>query len=144
MFRGYEQIDQSTVPNRTGRLVSMDNGVATAYALNLLEARGVLFIEPGQEVYEGMVIGENSRPGDMEVNPTKGKKLTNVRSVLADEKVVLQPPRRLGLEEFITYMSDDEVLEITPNAIRLRKRFLNASDRLKAQKILKQQKQNAK
>jgi GTP-binding protein len=118
--------------NDKGRLVATGaQGNATAYALNLIEARGTLFVRPGEEIYEGMVIGENSRPGDLDVNPTKAKKMSNVRSVTADEKINLAPPRQMSLEDYITYMAQDEVLEVTPKAIRLRKRFLDPGMRAK-------------
>ena len=120
--------------NDKGKLVSSAQGVATSYALGLIEARGVLFVEPGQEMYAGMVIGEHSRPGDLDVNPCKAKKLTNVRASGTDEAVRLAPPRKYGVEEYITYMGTDEVLEVTPNGIRLRKRILEVGARTRAAK----------
>jgi len=86
-------------------------------------------VTPGDEVYEGMVVGENSRPGDMDVNPTKEKKLTNMRSKGADDAIQLEPPRVLTLESALEYIEDDELIEVTPNSIRLRKRLLSQSDR---------------
>ncbi len=119
-----------TVAERTrGTLVSMENGVAVAFALWSLSERSVLFIDPGAAVYEGMIIGENARPGDMDVNPTKEKKLTNMRSKSADDAMVLEPPRQLTLESALEYIEEDELIEITPQSIRLRKRMLAASDR---------------
>ena len=117
-----------------GKLISMDRGAATAYALNLLEDRGVLFIEPGEEVYPGMVIGEHTRPVDLDVNPTKGKKLSNVRSVSADEAIRLTPPVARVLEELLAYMNEDEMLEITPSKLRLRKRELDPGVRARKAK----------
>ena len=112
-----------------GVLVSMEGGKIIAFALGNLQDRSTLFVAPGDDVYEGMIVGENSRPGDMDVNPTKEKKLTNMRSKSADDAIVLEPPRRLTLEGALEYIEDDELIEITPGAIRLRKRRLAVSDR---------------
>jgi GTP-binding protein len=114
---------------RAGVLISMENGQAVAYALWGLEDRGRMFINPQDEVYEGMIIGEHSRDNDLEVNPLKGKKLTNIRASGSDEAVRLTPPVRMSLEEAIAYIDDDELVEVTPNAIRLRKRFLDPHER---------------
>ncbi len=114
---------------RRGVLISMDRGEAVAYALFNLEDRGRMFISPGEPVYQGMVIGEHSRGNDLEVNPLKGKKLTNVRASGKDDAVVLTTPIRFGLEEAIAYIDDDELVEVTPSAIRLRKRFLDPHER---------------
>lgn len=114
---------------RQGVLISMENGVSVAYALWNLEERGRLFIGPQEQVYVGMIIGENSRPGDLEVNPLKGKKLTNIRAAGSDENVRLTPPVRFTLEEAIAYIDDDELVEVTPKAIRLRKRYLDPHER---------------
>jgi len=115
-----------------GVLVSMIDGVTVAYALGQLQERSTFFVAPGDPVYEGMVVGENSRPGDMEVNVTKGKKLTNMRASGSDENILLEPPRRMSLEDALGYIADDELIEVTPKAFRLRKRLLGASDRKKA------------
>jgi GTP-binding protein len=115
-----------------GVLVSMIDGQTVAYALGQLQERSSFFVEPGAPVYEGMVVGENSRPGDMEVNVTKGKKLTNMRASGSDDNILLEPPRRMSLEDALGYIADDELIEITPKAFRLRKRLLGASDRKKA------------
>eukprot|EP00752_Nemacystus_decipiens_P013062 g11552.t1 len=123
-----------------GKLVATTNGKVTAHALATLQERGKLFISTGEEVYSGMVIGENSRPGDMEVNPCKLKKVTNVRSVLADESFKIAPPVKLGTEELIAYMGEDEMLEVTPKAIRLRKTALDANERQRLQRSKKKQK----
>src|SRR5690606_36949877 len=96
------------------------------------QERGTLFIGPGVEVYEGMIVGENARSGDMEVNVAKGKKLTNIRAAGSDENILLEPPRQLTLESALEFIADDELVEVTPNAIRLRKRFLHAHERKKA------------
>ncbi len=114
---------------RQGVLISMENGQAVAYALWNLEERGKMFINPQSDVYEGMIIGEHSRDNDLEVNPLKGKKLTNVRASGTDEAVRLTPPVVMSLEQAIAYIDDDELVEVTPNAIRLRKRFLDPHER---------------
>src|SRR6185437_13176629 len=112
-----------------GSLVSMEHGTIVAFALANLQERSTLFVQPGDNVYEGMIVGENARPGDMDVNPTKEKKLTNMRSKASDENIQLEPPRELTLEAALEYIEDDELIEVTPQTIRLRKRFLSGSDR---------------
>ena len=107
-------------------LVSLEQGPAVAYALWNLEERGVLFIGPGEKVYAGMIIGEHSRPNDLDVNPLKGKQLTNIRAAGKDDAVLLTPPVRLTLEQALAYIADDELVEVTPRSIRLRKRQLDA------------------
>lgn len=124
---------------KKGKLVSMDSGKTTGYSLMAIEERGQLFIGVGEEVYEGMVIGENARTGDMDVNPVKAKKLTNIRSTGAEDKVALTPPRRLTVEELIAYMDADEVLEVTPKSVRLRKRILDSAARARWTKSNKKQ-----
>jgi GTP-binding protein len=99
-----------------------------------LEERGPMFIDPGVSVYQGMVIGEHSRGNDLEVNVLKGKQLTNIRAAGKDEAVRLTPPRKMSLEQAIAYIEEDELVEITPKSIRLRKRFLNPEDRKRARK----------
>ena len=116
------------IPARAnGALVADRAGVATAYAIFNLQERGEIFIDPGIDVYEGMIIGENSRPNDMDVNVTKEKKQTNMRASTADEAIRLIPPRKLGLEQAIEFINDDELVEVTPKSIRLRKRILAAT-----------------
>jgi GTP-binding protein len=122
-----------------GTLVSMEGGVIVAFALANLAERATLFVSPGDKVYEGMLIGENSRPGDMDVNPTKEKKLTNMRSKASDENIQLEPPRELTLEGALEYIEEDELIEVTPQAIRLRKRFLSANDRKKLSREAKRE-----
>ena len=122
-----------------GTLVSMEPGVIVAFALANLAERATLFVSPGDKVYEGMLIGENSRPGDMDVNPTKEKKLTNMRSKSSDENIQLEPPRELTLEGALEYIEEDELIEVTPQAIRLRKRFLSANDRKKLSREAKRE-----
>ena len=126
-----------------GTLVSMEAGTIVAFALANLQERSTLFVGPGDSVYEGMIVGENSRPGDMDVNPTKEKKLTNMRSKASDENVQLEPPRELTLEGALEYIEDDELIEVTPGAIRLRKRFLSANDRKKLSREAKRERERA-
>ncbi|WP_461473891.1 large ribosomal subunit assembly factor BipA, partial [Pararhodobacter sp.] len=114
---------------RQGVLISMENGVSVAYALWNLEERGRLFIGAQEQVYEGMIIGEHSRDNDLEVNPLKGKKLTNIRASGSDEAVRLTPPVIMSLEQAIAYIDDDELVEVTPKSIRLRKRYLDPHER---------------
>jgi len=120
---------------RQGVLISMENGVSVAYALWNLEERGRLFIGAQEQVYEGMIIGEHSRENDLEVNPLKGKKLTNVRASGTDEAVRLTPPVIMSLEQAIAYIDDDELVEVTPKAIRLRKRHLDPHERKRQAKV---------
>ena len=121
-----------TVESRTqGALISMDDGTAVAFSLFNLQARGVLFIKPQDKVYNGMVIGESARPGDLEVNPLKGKQLTNMRTSGADDAIKLVPPRNMSLENAMEWIEEDELIEITPESIRIRKRYLNPIDRRK-------------
>ncbi len=119
---------------RPGVLVSMENGAAATYALFNLQPRGTLFIDPQTQVYSGMIIGEHTKENDLEVNPIKGKELTNMRSVTADEKLFLAPPRRISLEEALSYIQDDELVEVTPDTIRLRKKELDSNIRKKTRK----------
>ena len=126
-----------------GTLVSMENGVIVAFALFTLQERSTLFVAPGAAVYEGMIIGENARPGDMDVNPTREKKLTNMRSKGSDENIQLEPPRELTLEAALEYIEDDELIEVTPKSIRLRKRFLGTSDRKRLSREAKRERDRA-
>ncbi|MBI3567051.1 MAG: translational GTPase TypA [Gemmatimonadetes bacterium] len=120
-----------------GVLVSMEHGTIIAFALNNLQDRSILFVAPGDAVYEGMIVGENSRPGDMDVNPCREKKLTNMRKKGSDDHIMLEPPRVLTLEGALEYIEDDELIEVTPKSIRLRKRTLAQSDRKKTTRDLK-------
>ena len=122
-----------------GVLVSMENGTIIAFALFSLQERSTLFVQPGEAVYEGMLIGENSRPGDMDVNPTKEKKLSNIRTKSTDENITLEPPREITLESALEYIEDDELIEITPHNIRLRKRLLSTSDRKRTSRETKRE-----
>src|SRR5207245_2027810 len=114
-----------------GVMVADRQGVAVAYALYNLQERGTMFVKPGEPVYEGMVVGENSRTDDMDVNPSKEKKLTNMRTTASDEMIILEPPRQVTLELALEYIEDDELIEVTPSSIRLRKRALGATERRK-------------
>ena len=134
IFAEYGQFRGDIDNYRPGVLVSMENGAAATYALFNLQPRGTLFIEPQTLVYSGMIIGEHSKENDLEVNPIKGKELTNMRSVTADEKLFLAPPRRISLEEALSYIQDDELVEVTPQTIRLRKKELDSVMRKKARK----------
>jgi len=124
-FTGYGPYKGAIESYRNGSLVSNCDGKALAFALWNLEERGVMFIEPGDMVYEGMIIGENNRDNDLDVNPLKGKKLSNVRAAGKDESIRLTPPVKRTLEQALSYIEDDERVEVTPNFIRLRKRFLD-------------------
>jgi GTP-binding protein len=117
---------------RNGVLISQDDGEAVAYALWKLQERGRMFVSPGDKLYEGMVIGIHSRDNDLVVNPLREKKLTNIRAAGSDENILLTPPIRLSLEQALEFIDDDELVEVTPNFVRLRKRFLKESDRKRA------------
>jgi GTP-binding protein len=118
------------VPRRpNGVFISMVTGRANAYSLNTLQERCDLFVTHNDEVYEGMVVGENSRDNDLAVNPTKEKKLTNMRASGSDENILLKPPRQMDLEAALEYIEDDELVEVTPTSIRLRKMLLTEHDR---------------
>lgn len=128
-FDGYRPV-QGDVPRRSnGAMVSMVAGKVNAFALNTLQERSELFVAPGEEVYEGMIVGENSRDNDLAVNPTKEKKLTNMRATGSDENILLKPPRKMSLESALEYIEDDELVEITPTQLRLRKILLKENDR---------------
>jgi GTP-binding protein len=129
VFHGWAEHKGPIPGRRAGVLISMEDGEAVAYALWNLEERGRMMIGAQAKVYQGMIIGEHSRENDLEVNPLKGKKLTNVRASGTDEAVRLTTPITLSLEEAIAYINDDELVEVTPNAIRLRKRYLDPHER---------------
>ncbi|MEO7654213.1 MAG: translational GTPase TypA [Sphingomicrobium sp.] len=133
LFEKYGPYKGRIEGRQNGVLISMEKGPAVAYALNSIEERGILFISPGENLYEGMVIGENAKPQDLEVNPLKSKQLTNFRaSGPKDEGIRLTPPKRMSLEQAIAYIQDDELVEITPKAIRIRKRHLDPHERKRA------------
>jgi GTP-binding protein len=128
-FDGYEPFAGEVVTRNHGSLVSMEAGETFAYSIYKLEDRGIFFIDPGTEVYVGMIVGANARMGDLDVNVCKNKKLTNVRAAGSDENLLLTPPKRLSLEEALEYLDDDELLEVTPQSLRLRKRVLDPNMR---------------
>jgi GTP-binding protein len=129
LFAGYIEW-QGDIPTRpTGSLVSDRAGKATAFAIYNLQERGEMFVAPTTEVYEGMIVGENSRYNDLDVNIVKEKKLTNMRASSADEAIRLVPPKLLNLEQAIEFVRDDEFVEVTPKSIRLRKKVLKANQR---------------
>lgn len=128
-FAEYRKLEGEIPRRANGVLVSMSAGKAVAFGLNGLQERAELFVAPGDEIYEGMIVGENARAGDMTVNPSKEKKLTNIRAAGSDENILLKPPRIMSLEAALEYIEDDELVEITPDSIRLRKVLLKESDR---------------
>ncbi|WP_092472546.1 translational GTPase TypA [Desulfotruncus arcticus] len=134
IFLGYEPYKGEIKGRYRGVLIAMETGEATMYGLHSVQDRGVLFITPGAKVYEGMVVGEHTREQDLEINVCKKKHLTNMRSSTAETAIRLEEPRRFSLEEALEYLGTDELLEITPQNLRLRKRILNKHDRVKSQK----------
>jgi GTP-binding protein len=134
LFQGYEEMAGPMATRSTGSLVAWEMGETTAYALKSAEDRGILFYGPGTSVYEGMVIGENSRPADIPINVCRKKHLTNMRSSHGDMEIRLTTPRRMSLDESIEYLADDELLEVTPANYRIRKRILNTDERGKQDK----------
>lgn len=125
LFAGYGPWKGPIEGRRNGCLISTENGEAVHYALFYIQERGAMFVSPGDKVYVGMVLGENSRESDLEVNPIKEKKLTNIRAAGKDDAMLLIPPRKMSLEQAIAYIDDDELVEVTPGAVRLRKRWLD-------------------
>jgi len=138
IFHGYEKMAGPIATRSTGSLVAWEPGVTTAYALKNAEERGTLFYGPGVEVYEGMVVGERARPEDLTLNVCKKKHLTNMRAARGDMEIRLTPPRRMSLDEAIEYLAEDELLEVTPEAWRIRKRILNTEERGKQAKKAKE------
>ncbi|MEX2186608.1 MAG: translational GTPase TypA [Pirellulales bacterium] len=128
-YEGYRPIQEGVPARSNGVLVSIATGRVAAFSLDTLQDRADMFVAPGEEAYEGMIVGENSREGDMNVNPTKEKKLTNMRAAGRDRNILLRPPRKLTLEEALEYVADDELVEVTPTQIRLRKILLTEADR---------------
>lgn len=137
-FHCFEPYKGDIVSRQRGALVAMESGVASAYAMFKLQERSIFFIEPQTKVYEGMVVGENSRNNDMQVNVTKTKQLTNMRASGADEAIRLEPPTILTLEQAIEWITDDEYVEVTPSSIRMRKKYLTDMDRKNARLAAKQ------
>jgi GTP-binding protein len=132
LFAGYGPWRGPIEGRRNGSLISSESGEAVHYALFYLQERGTLFVDPGDKVYEGMILGEHSRGSDLDVNPIKEKKLTNIRAAGKDDAMLLVPPRRMSLEQAIAYIEDDELVEVTPSAVRLRKRYLDPNERKRA------------
>jgi GTP-binding protein len=134
LFHNYAPYKGDIQGRRNGVLISNDQGEAVAYAMFKLEDRGPMMIEPGWKVYKGMIVGEHTRDNDLEINVLKGKQLTNIRTTSKDEAVRLTPPIKMSLEKALAYIEDDELVEVTPKSIRLRKKFLDANDRKRAEK----------
>jgi GTP-binding protein len=134
LYQGYGPWRGAIPGRRNGVLISNATGETVAYALNNLEGRGALFVDPGVKTYAGMIVGEHSRDNDLEVNPLKTKQLTNIRAAGKDEAIRLTPPRRLTLEDALVYIADDELVEVTPKSIRLRKRLLDPNARKRAER----------
>ncbi|NBO19198.1 MAG: translational GTPase TypA [Proteobacteria bacterium] len=137
LFHAYEPYKGDVPGRRNGALISTDKGEAVAYAIYNLQDRGIMFITTGDKVYEGMIVGEHTRDNDLELNVLKEKQLSNVRSKGADEKIVLVPPLKMTLEQMISYIQDDELVEVTPKSLRLRKAELDANERKKASRAKK-------
>jgi GTP-binding protein len=129
LFHGYLEWQGDIVSRPTGSLVADRSGVATSYAIYNLQERGEMFLAPGTDVYEGMIVGENARDADLNVNIVKEKKLTNMRASTTDEAIRLVPPKLLNLEQALEFIRDDEFVEVTPKSIRLRKKVLKANQR---------------
>jgi GTP-binding protein len=129
VFSHYEPFKGAIGGRRNGALISNSDGETASFALWNLEDRGTMFVGAGEKTYQGMIIGENAKPDDLDVNPMKAKQLTNVRASGKDEAIRLTPPRRLTLEQAIAYIEGDELVEVTPKAIRLRKAVLNPTFR---------------
>ena len=140
VFHEYAPYGGDIPGRRNGALIACETGTAVAYALFNLQDRGVMFIDPQTPVYHGMIVGEHSRDNDLEINVLKGKKLTNIRASGADEAVILTPPRRMSLEEMMAYVEFDELLEVTPTSLRLRKRYLLEHERKKFRRQMEEAK----
>ncbi|MEM7343799.1 MAG: translational GTPase TypA [Chloroflexota bacterium] len=138
VFHGYEAIAGGIESRSRGSLVAWEPGTSTTFGLKNGEQRGILFISPGEEIYQGMVVGEHQRPGDLEVNICKKKHLTNMRNAVRDIDVRLTPPRQMSLDESIEYLADDELLEVTPENLRIRKRILDKNQRAREMKRAKE------
>ncbi len=132
IFDGFAPVKGEIADRRNGVLISNENGEAVAYALFNLQERGRMFVSPGEKLYEGMIIGIHTRDNDLVVNPIKTKKLTNIRAAGKDEAILLTPPIELTLEYAVEFIADDELVEVTPASIRIRKRFLKETERKRA------------
>ena len=132
VFHEYQDYKGELPSRKAGVLISNGQGDAVTYAINNLQDRGIMFIESGDKVYEGMIIGEHNRENDLEVNILKAKQLTNFRASGKDDGIKLTPPKKMSLEQLMSYINDDELLEVTPNSLRLRKKLLCPHERKKA------------
>ena len=135
LFDSYSEYKGDIASRRNGVLIANSTGTSVAYALFNLQDRGIMFIDPQTKVYQGMIVGEHNRPNDLEINILKGKQLTNVRASGTDEAVKLVPPRKMSLEQMMAYIDEDEVLEVTPMSLRLRKKYLDPHERKRAAKL---------
>lgn len=137
LYKEYGPYKGDMSGRRNGALISTETGQAVTYAIFNLQDRGIMFVNPGDDVYEGMIVGENSRDNDLDINVSKTKALTNVRASGKDEAQILVPPRKMSLEDMMSYINEDELVEVTPKTLRLRKKFLTPNERDKAKKALK-------
>jgi GTP-binding protein len=135
VFHSYETFKGEIQEKKNGSLISTETGSAVAYAIFNLQDRGIMYIEPQTKVYSGMIVGEHNKENDLEINVLKGKQLTNVRASGSDKAVILVPPLKLSLEEMISNINEDELLEVTPLNLRLRKKYLDSNERKKMKKI---------
>ena len=134
IFYSYDKFKGDINNRRNGSLISTQNGSAVAYALFNLQDRGVMYIEPQTKVYKGMIVGEHNKENDLEINVLKGKQLTNIRASGSDKAIILTPALKMTLEQMIAYIKDDELLEVTPKNLRLRKKHLDPNLRKRLQK----------
>lgn len=137
MFAEYRPVGEALPRDRNGVLIASEAGQAVAFGLEVAQGRGSTFIGPGEKVYEGMIVGLNSRREDLEINVVKGKELTNMRSKSSDGVTILAPPVVMSLEQALDFIEDDELLELTPEHIRMRKRYLSRTERDKARRAQK-------
>ncbi len=134
VFHSYGKYKGEMSSRRNGALVSTETGVAVAYAIFNLQSSGVMFIDPQTKIYKGMIVGEHSKENDLDINVLKGKQLTNVRASGTDKAVTLVPPRTMSLEQMMSYIKEDELLEVTPESLRLRKKYLDPNERKRSLK----------
>jgi GTP-binding protein len=139
LFHGYGPYKGDLEGRRNGALISTDQGEAVAYAIFNLQDRGIMFVEPQEKVYGGMIVGQHSRDNDLEINVLKGKQLTNIRTTSKDEAVRLVPPLKMSLEQMISYIEEDELMEVTPKSLRLRKKELDPNMRKRADRASKKE-----
>jgi len=135
LFAGYKPYAGTIEGRRNGSLISAEDGATTQYALFSLQDRGTLFVDAGEKIYTGMILGEHSRENDLDVNAVREKKLTNIRAAGKDDALLLTPPRKMSLEQAIAYIEDDELVEVTPSAVRIRKRYLDPNERKRMSKV---------